>query len=78
LLITFRLGSFYCRVFVLYLYIKLIIHMKTIYTVIPFYYDGIEIFTNDVKSFSTYDEAYFYATNKIDGRSFDIIENELN
>jgi len=52
--------------------------MKTIYTVIPFYYDGIEIFTNDVKSFSTYDEAYYYATNKIEGRRFDIIENELN
>jgi hypothetical protein len=51
--------------------------MKTIYTVIPFFSDGIEIFRNDVKSFSTYDAAYFYATNEIDGRTYDIIENQL-
>lgn len=52
--------------------------MKTIYTVIPFYSDGIEIFTNDVQSFFDYDEAYYYATNSIDGKRFDIIKNELN
>jgi hypothetical protein len=51
--------------------------MKTIYTVIPFFSDGIEIFANDVKSFTDYDEAYLYATNEIDGRTYDIIENQL-
>jgi hypothetical protein len=51
--------------------------MKTIYTVIPFFFDGITIFGNDVKSFSNYDDASYYANNKIDGRRFDIIENEL-
>jgi hypothetical protein len=48
-----------------------------IYTVIPFFSDGIEIFSNDVRSFATYDSAYYYATNEIDGKRFDIIENEL-
>lgn len=52
--------------------------MKTIYTVIPFFFDGIEIFANDVKSFSTYDDAYFYATNSIDGKRFEIIKNQLD
>ncbi len=52
--------------------------MKTIYTVIPFFYDGIEIFQNDVQSFPNFDEAYYYATNKIDGKRFEIIENQLN
>ena len=52
--------------------------MKTIYTVVPFFYDGIEIFQNDVQSFQNYDEAYYYATNKIDGKRFEIIENQLN
>ena len=52
--------------------------MKTIYTVIPFFSDGIEIFANDVKSFSTYDAAYFYATNHCSGKTFDIIKNELD
>jgi hypothetical protein len=50
----------------------------TIYTVIPFYYDGIEIFANDVQSFQDYDEAYYYATNSIDGKRFEIIENQFN
>jgi len=48
-----------------------------IYTVIPFFSNGIEIFANDVKSFRDYDEAYHYATNSIDGRNFEIIENDL-
>jgi hypothetical protein len=48
-----------------------------IYTVIPFYFDGIEIFSNDIQSFLDYDLAYLYATNNIDGRQFEIIENTL-
>jgi hypothetical protein len=51
--------------------------MKTIYTVIPYFYntdDG--VFLNEVKSFSTYDKAYEYANSL--GRTFDIIENELD
>ncbi len=48
-----------------------------IYTVIPFYFDSLEIFQNDIKSFQDYDFAYLYATNNIDGRRFEIIENTL-
>jgi hypothetical protein len=51
--------------------------MKTIFTVIPYFFntdDG--VFTNEVMSFSTWDEAYLYANTL--GRSFDIIENKLN
>jgi len=48
-----------------------------IYTVIPFYYDGEEIFENDIQSFDDYDEAFYYACNKIDNRRFTIIENKL-
>jgi|688.fasta_scaffold04405_35 hypothetical protein len=48
-----------------------------IYTVIPFYFDGIEIFQNDVISFENYDDAYYYATNHLDGRKFEIIKNIL-
>jgi hypothetical protein len=51
--------------------------MKTIYTVIPFFSDGIEIFANDVKSFTDYDEAYHYATTYCSGKTFEIIENQL-
>lgn len=51
--------------------------MKTIYTVIPFFLDGITIFGNDIKSFSNYNDAFYYACNEIDGKRFDIIENEL-
>ena len=50
----------------------------TIYTVIPYYFDRIEIFQNDVMSFKNYNDAYFYATNNIDGRFFEIIENQLD
>ena len=49
----------------------------SIYTVIPYYFDGFDIFLNDVKSFKTWDAAYSYASNKIDGRRFDIVENIL-
>lgn len=52
--------------------------MITIYTVIPFFDNGIEIFANDLNSFSDYDAAYYYATNKIDGKRYDIIENQLD
>ena len=52
--------------------------MKTIYTVIPFFSDGIEIFANDVKSFTDYDEAQLYAWNEIDGKKYEIIENQLD
>ena len=47
--------------------------MKKIYTVIPYFSDGIEIFSIDIKRFTDYDEAYYYATNKIHGRAYDII-----
>ena len=50
----------------------------TIYTVIPFFSDGLEIFDNNVKSFYSYDEAHYYATNSIDGRVYEILKNELN
>ena len=50
----------------------------TIYTVIPFFLDGIEIFENDVKSFKNYTDAYYYATNNIDGKGFTIVRNELD
>jgi hypothetical protein len=52
--------------------------MKTIFTVIPYFSNGIEIFVNEVKSFSTYDDAVFYATDYCSGKTYDIIENELN
>ena len=50
----------------------------TIYTVIPFFSDGIEVFENDVKSFEDYDEAFYYACNEIDFRRFTIVKNTLN
>jgi len=49
-----------------------------IYTVIPFFSDGIEIFQNDVKSFKDYDAAYEYATVYCSGKFFEIIENILD
>jgi hypothetical protein len=70
-------GFFYVKTFV---YIYSIIKNKElmlIYTVIPFYFDGIEIFQNDVASFQNYDDAYYFATNHLDGRRFEIIENFL-
>jgi hypothetical protein len=52
--------------------------MKKIYTVVPFYSDGIEIFSNDVKSFTNFNDAQNYAWNSIDGKTYEIIENELD
>ena len=52
-------------------------NVKTIYTVIPFFYDNIEIFQNDVKSFKSFNEAELYAFNEIDGKNYEIIENKL-
>ena len=49
----------------------------TIYTVIPFFSDGIEIFQNDIKSFYDYDKAYHYATSYCSGRTFEIVKNNL-
>lgn len=51
--------------------------MKTIYTVIPFFYDGIEIFQNDIKSFDSFYAAELYACNEINGKCYEIVENEL-
>jgi len=48
-----------------------------IYTVIPFYFDGIEIYSNYIKSFKSFDEAQNYAWNSIDGKHYEIIENNL-
>jgi hypothetical protein len=50
----------------------------TIYTVIPFYFAVAEIFENDIQSFDDYDEAFYYACNKIDQRRFTIVKNTLN
>ena len=48
-----------------------------IFTVIPYFSDGIEVFLNDVKSFISWEDAYQYACNEIDGRRFDIVESVL-
>ena len=49
----------------------------TIYTVIPFFSNGIEIFNNDIKSFKSFDAAQLYAWNEIDGKQYEIIKNNL-
>ena len=49
-----------------------------IYTVIPFFSIENEINTNDVKSFTIYDEAYSYANAISSGRQYEIVENELD
>jgi hypothetical protein len=49
----------------------------TIYTVIPFFSDGIEIFQNDIKSFKSFAAAQLYAWNEIDGKRYEIVENNL-
>jgi hypothetical protein len=51
--------------------------MKKIYTVIPFFSDDVEIFRDDVKSFTTYDKALDYARLYCSGKTYTIIENEL-
>lgn len=49
-----------------------------IYTVIPFYFDGIEIYETSIRSFKTFTEAENYANMSIDGRRYEIIENILD
>ena len=49
-----------------------------IYTVIPFFSIENEVNTNDVKSFTIYDEAYSYANAISSGRQYEIVENELD
>ena len=50
----------------------------TVYTVLPFYSNGTDVFTNDIKSFTDYDAAYEYASNNLNAGYFEIIENKLN
>lgn len=50
----------------------------TIYTVIPFFSNGIDLKTYYMKSFTDYDEAFMYASNNLNSGSFEIIENPLN
>lgn len=50
----------------------------TIYTVIPFFSDGTEVFENDVKSFEDYNDALYYALVNIDQKRFTIVENKLD
>jgi hypothetical protein len=47
-----------------------------IYTVIPYYSNGIEVFLNDVKSFTTFKAAENYA-NELPYGKYDIVESEL-
>ena len=49
-----------------------------IYTVIPYYSNGIDVDTNDVKSFTDRSAASQYATGILRVEYYDIIENELN
>ena len=49
-----------------------------IYTVIPFFSNENEVNMNDVKSFTIFDEAYYYANAITDGRRYEIVENELD
>lgn len=48
----------------------------TIFTVIPYYDNGVDIFLNDVKSFTSHDEAVKYAQTHHNGY-YDITESEL-
>jgi hypothetical protein len=47
-----------------------------IYTVIPYYTNGVEVFSNDVKSFTTFKAAERYA-NALPYGKYDIVENEF-
>jgi hypothetical protein len=51
--------------------------MNTIYTVIPFFDNGIDANLNGIKSFNDYDEADDYANNGFYSR-FEIVENTLS
>jgi hypothetical protein len=50
-----------------------------IYTVIPYFSNGIEVFQNDVKSFTEFKDAQNYGSefNRTMGNNYDIVENEL-
>jgi hypothetical protein len=50
-----------------------------IYTVIPYFSDGVEVFQNEVKSFTTYEDAekHGYEFNRQMGSPYDIVESEL-
>tara|TARA_B110000259_G_C13878467_1_gene347836 strand:+ start:395 stop:592 length:198 start_codon:yes stop_codon:yes gene_type:complete len=48
-----------------------------IYTVIPFFSIENEVNTNDVKSFTIYDEAYYYANAITDGKRYEIVKSEI-
>jgi hypothetical protein len=48
-----------------------------IYTVIPFMSNGVDINSNDIKSFGDYDMAYNYANKVLRAIYYDIVENEL-
>lgn len=54
---------------------KIEIKVKKIHTVIPFFYDGVEINRNDVRSFITFREAEDYGYTL--QYSYDIIENDI-
>ena len=48
-----------------------------IFTVIPYFLDGVEVFLNDVKSFISWEDAHRYACSEIDGRRYEIVESVL-
>ena len=50
-----------------------------IYTVIPYFSNGVEVFQNEVKSFTTFEDAqnHGYEFNRQMGNHFDIVESEL-
>jgi hypothetical protein len=48
----------------------------TIYTVIPYFDNGIDVFLNDVKSFTSYEKASYYK-DKFSFGHCDITESEL-
>jgi hypothetical protein len=50
-----------------------------IYTVIPYFSNGVEVFQNEVKSFTQFEDAAQYANdfNRVYGSHFDIVESEL-
>jgi len=52
-----------------------VISSKIIYTVIPYFSDGIEVNLNDVKSFTDFKKAEEYTWTL--GCQFDVVENEL-
>jgi len=55
--------------------------MKTIkiFTVIPYFSDGVEVFQNEVKSFTTFEDAkkHLIELSIRNGNHFDIVESEL-